>query len=148
MKKRNRIRNVQFFSYLGNGIVLAIGILKKKYRNNVTNCYIMNLAITDLLFLLLSVPFTIYLAVRNVWIFGEFLCKMHIYLAHVRKSLYFIAFDSLISISLGSTASYMLYISRNEYRSIFECCSWNKLSTISKAEICIYYLYTYLDRFD
>jgi predicted membrane-bound dolichyl-phosphate-mannose-protein mannosyltransferase len=64
-------------------IVLSIGIVKRRYQKNVTNCYIMNLAITDLLFLLFSVPLTIYLGVRNVWIFGEFICKIHIYLAHV-----------------------------------------------------------------
>ncbi|CAF2396929.1 unnamed protein product [Rotaria sp. Silwood2] len=67
----------------GNALVLFVGICKRNYQNNVTNCYIMNLAITDLLFLLISVPLTGYLAIKNVWIFGEFICKMHIYLAHV-----------------------------------------------------------------
>lgn len=69
--------------FLGNAFVLAVGFLNKKYQKNVTNCYIMNLAITDFLFLLFSVPLTIYLAITNVWMFGEFICKMHIYLAHV-----------------------------------------------------------------
>ncbi|UJR27972.1 hypothetical protein I4U23_009230 [Adineta vaga] len=68
---------------IGNTIILGIGILRRNYQNNVSNCYIMNLAITDLLFLLISVPLTTYLSVKNVWIFGEFMCKMHIYLAHV-----------------------------------------------------------------
>ncbi|CAF3657737.1 unnamed protein product [Rotaria sordida] len=67
----------------GNVIVLFVGILRRSYQNNVTNCYIMNLAITDFLFLLISVPLTSYLAIKKVWIFGEFICKMHIYLAHV-----------------------------------------------------------------
>lgn len=68
---------------IGNGIVLIVGIYKRKYRNNVTNCYIMNLSVTDFLFLLISVPLTTYLGLKKIWIFGEFLCKMHIYLAHV-----------------------------------------------------------------
>jgi hypothetical protein len=68
---------------LGNAIVLIVGICKRRYQKNVTNCYIMNLAITDLLFLLFSVPLTIYLATRPIWIFGEFICKINIYLAHV-----------------------------------------------------------------
>ncbi|CAF0823129.1 unnamed protein product [Rotaria sp. Silwood1] len=67
----------------GNAIVLVVGIVKRNYQNNVTNCYIMNLAITDFLFLLISVPLTGYLAIKKIWIFGEFICKMHIYLAHV-----------------------------------------------------------------
>jgi hypothetical protein len=43
----------------------------------------MNLAVNDFLFLLISVPFTAYLGVIKTWVFGDFVCKMHIYLAHV-----------------------------------------------------------------
>lgn len=68
---------------IGNGIVLFIGIVKRRYQNNVTNCFIMNLALNDFLFLFLSVPLTTYLGLRKIWIFGDFICKMHIYLAHV-----------------------------------------------------------------
>ena len=68
---------------LGNAIVLVIGVVKRRYQNNVTSCYIMNLAVNDFLFLLTSVPLTAYLGVTKIWIFGEFICKMHIYLAHV-----------------------------------------------------------------
>ncbi|CAF0860088.1 unnamed protein product [Adineta steineri] len=68
---------------LGNTIVIGVGILKRKYQNNVTNCYIINLAITDLLFLLVSVPLTTYLSMQKAWIFGEFLCKIPFYFAYV-----------------------------------------------------------------
>ncbi|CAF0723082.1 unnamed protein product [Adineta ricciae] len=68
---------------LGNAVVLGVGIYKQKYRKNVTNCFIMNLAVTDLFFLLTSVPLTSYLGLSKLWIFGEFICKMNIYLAHV-----------------------------------------------------------------
>ena len=83
--KNNERGSLFFFqnNLSGNAIILGIGISKRKYQKNVTNCFIMNLAITDLLFLLISVPLTMYLAISNVWIFGEFMCKMHIYLAHV-----------------------------------------------------------------
>lgn len=67
----------------GNAIVLCVGIFKRKYQNNVTNCYILNLALNDLLFLLISVPLTAYLGVNPTWIFGGFVCKMQIYLAYV-----------------------------------------------------------------
>jgi hypothetical protein len=68
---------------IGNVIVLIIGVIRRRYQNNVTNCYIMNLAVNDFLFLLISVPLTTYLGATKTWIFGEFICKMHIYLAHV-----------------------------------------------------------------
>ena len=56
---------------------------RQNYRF-VTNCYIINLAITDLLFLLISVPLTTYLGLTNTWILDGFVsCRIHIYFAHV-----------------------------------------------------------------
>jgi hypothetical protein len=79
----------------------------------------MNLAITDLLFLLFSVPLTIYLGIRKFWIFGEFMCKTHIYIAHVCYIL-LTKYRLTTRNSLGSITSDLLYISCYEYRSIFE----------------------------
>jgi hypothetical protein len=70
-------------SWLGNATVLVVGLVKRRYRKNVINCYIMNLAITDLLFLLTSVPLTMYVGANMSWIFGDVVCKIRIYLAHV-----------------------------------------------------------------
>jgi hypothetical protein len=69
---------------LGNGIVLLVGICKRKYQNNVTHCYIMNLAVTDLFYLLIAAPFTIYLDMSGPWTFSELFCRINFYLAHVR----------------------------------------------------------------
>ena len=76
-------------SWLGNGTVLVVGVVKRRYRKNVIHCYIMNLAITDLLFLLTSVPLTLYMGARSSWIFGEVVCKIHIYLAHVGDQVHY-----------------------------------------------------------
>lgn len=73
----------RFSFFLGNGIVLAVGFYKRKYKKNVTNCFIMNLSLTDFLFLLISVPLTSYLGMSKKWIFGNFICKINIYLAYV-----------------------------------------------------------------
>src|SRR5271170_2422856 len=68
---------------IGNLIVLIVAFRKQNYRF-VTNCYIINLATTDLLFLLISVPLTTYLGLTNTWILNGFVsCRVHIYLAHV-----------------------------------------------------------------
>jgi hypothetical protein len=76
-------RNLFFFYILGNLIVLIVAFRKQNYRF-VTNCYIINLAITDLLFLLISVPLTTYLGLTNTWILdGLVSCRVHIYFAHV-----------------------------------------------------------------
>ncbi|UJR07598.1 hypothetical protein I4U23_011885 [Adineta vaga] len=68
---------------IGNSIVLIVAFWKQKYTS-VTNCYIINLAITDLLFLLISVPLTTYLGLTNKWILNGLLsCRVHVYLAYV-----------------------------------------------------------------
>ena len=74
----------------------------------------MNLAITDLLFLLISVPLTAYLGLKKAWIFGEFLCKMHIYLAHVCTKFIEDISEQFFAY-LGISPSYLLHISYDEY---------------------------------
>ena len=66
----------------GNSMVIYVAIRKKTYRN-VTNCHVINLAIADLLFLALSIPYTIYLGVRNTYPFGNIACLIYTYLAYV-----------------------------------------------------------------
>lgn len=73
-------------SYLGNGLVLFI-IYKYEKLNTVTNVFLLNLVLSNLLFAL-SLPFW---AVYHLseWIFGEALCK-------IVSSAYFIGFYSSI----------------------------------------------------
>ncbi|UJR20905.1 hypothetical protein I4U23_024014 [Adineta vaga] len=67
---------------LGNSAVIFVAIRKYKYRN-VTNCYVINLALADLLFLIVSIPPTTYLGLVNNYPFSEIVCKIHTYLAYV-----------------------------------------------------------------
>ncbi|CAF0733839.1 unnamed protein product [Rotaria sordida] len=69
------------FGFIGNSMVIYVAIRKKNYRN-VTNCYVINLAIADLLFLTLSIPYTTYLGVKNSYPFGNIVCKIYTYLAY------------------------------------------------------------------
>jgi hypothetical protein len=109
-----------FYLDLGNAIVLTVGIFKRKYQNNVTNCYILNLSLTDFLFLLISVPLTTYLGIEKTWIFGQFLCKMHIYLAHVCLLLAHLdLMQSCVFVCLGISSCDLLYFSCDEHRSLF-----------------------------
>jgi len=81
----NKLDNSIYFScfiILGNSTVIYVAIRKKNYRN-VTNCYVINLAIADLLFLTLSIPYTAYMGVKNAFPFGVTVCKIYTYLAYV-----------------------------------------------------------------
>ncbi len=81
MQKIKLIRNF-YIQILGNSAVIYVGIRKKKYRN-VTNCYVINLALADLLFLTLSIPYTTYLGLVNTYPFGDTICKIYMYLTYV-----------------------------------------------------------------
>ena len=72
------------FHLTGNSAVIFVAVRKKKYCN-VTNCYVVNLAIADLLFLTVSIPYTTYLGLVNAHPFGDTVCKIYTYLAYVRS---------------------------------------------------------------
>ncbi|CAF2109975.1 unnamed protein product [Rotaria magnacalcarata] len=67
---------------LGNSMVIYVAIRKKKYRN-VTNCYVINLAVADLLFLTVAIPYTTYLGLVKDYTFGETICKIYMSLSYV-----------------------------------------------------------------
>ena len=66
---------------IGNGLVIYT--LSKNGEITATNCYIVNLAIADLTFLLIVVPFTTASYAIPNWIFGDFMCKTATYMVYV-----------------------------------------------------------------
>ncbi|XP_062980138.1 C-C chemokine receptor type 2-like isoform X2 [Elgaria multicarinata webbii] len=64
---------VLIFGLLGNALVVMILILYKKLKS-MTDIYLLNLAISDLLFIF-SLPFWAYSA-ADEWVFGEPMCKI------------------------------------------------------------------------
>ena len=51
-------------------------VCRKKSMQSVTNLFIMNLALSDILMCLLAVPFTPISFFQEYWILGEFLCHL------------------------------------------------------------------------
>jgi len=68
--------------FLGNMLVILVITLNKKMRSS-TNLLILNLAVADLSFLLICVPFTAYKYTHPVWIFGNAWCKITNYFSYV-----------------------------------------------------------------
>ncbi len=60
---------------IGNSLVFLTILLKKQMRST-TNILILNLAIAELLFILLCVPFTGLNYVLSVWHFGDKICRI------------------------------------------------------------------------
>jgi hypothetical protein len=71
---------------IGNGLIIFIAIKYKKL-NDMMNCYIFNLAITDILFSLFCIPFTTFLHLSDDWLFGNVLCKLSHFFARVSLKL-------------------------------------------------------------
>uniref|UniRef100_A0A8D0BUH8 G-protein coupled receptors family 1 profile domain-containing protein n=1 Tax=Salvator merianae TaxID=96440 RepID=A0A8D0BUH8_SALMN len=64
---------VLIFGLLGNALVVLILVKYKKFRS-MTDIYLLNLCISDLLFIF-SLPFWAYYAAHE-WIFGDVMCKL------------------------------------------------------------------------
>lgn len=59
---------------VGNSLVVYV-IFRNGAMKTVTNLYLMNLAVADLLFLTCCVPFTVCIYILPYWPFGDFMCK-------------------------------------------------------------------------
>ena len=70
----------------GNGIVVYV--MTKFAEKNSINCYIINLACSDLTFVIIVVPFTMMHYALPQWIFGQAMCKIHMYMIYVSIPIY------------------------------------------------------------
>ncbi|VIO92218.1 Uncharacterized protein BM_BM6455 [Brugia malayi] len=69
-------------SVIGNAVVVAV-ILQQHSMRSVTNIYLLNLAISDLMLSVICMPPTLISSVIYCWIFGDLLCKLFAYLQPV-----------------------------------------------------------------
>ncbi|ELT90105.1 hypothetical protein CAPTEDRAFT_147802 [Capitella teleta] len=73
---------VFLLAVIGNVMVMLV-ILTNRSMRNVTNYFLLNLAVADLLVSFVCMPLTVGELVYRVWIYGQFLCKVTIYLQGV-----------------------------------------------------------------
>ena len=72
---------------LGNALVVFV-VAQNRAMKTVTNCFIANLALSDILLCVLAVPFTPLYFFLKEWIFGEILCHL-------------VAYSQVIAFALG-----------------------------------------------
>lgn len=70
-----------FIGLIGNGLVIYV-VLRFAKMKTVTNLYILNLAISDALFLM-SLPFLITTSILHYWTFGAAMCKIFFVLVSI-----------------------------------------------------------------
>lgn len=85
-----------FFAVVGNALVMVTLVQNKRMRT-VTNVFLINLAVSDLLLGVFCMPFTLVGSLLRNFVFGEIMCKCIPYLQAVSVS---VSVWTLVSISL------------------------------------------------
>jgi len=73
---------VAVLGFIGNVLVISVVLSNSRMRNT-TNALIINLAIADLLFIVICVPFTAVSFATSLWPFGSLWCKTYNYAINV-----------------------------------------------------------------
>ena len=60
---------------IGNFLVIFVVILNRELQTTI-NIYLLNLALTDLIFLQ-SIPFAVITLIKQNWVFNSFICKTY-----------------------------------------------------------------------
>uniref|UniRef100_A0AAV2MC81 G-protein coupled receptors family 1 profile domain-containing protein n=1 Tax=Knipowitschia caucasica TaxID=637954 RepID=A0AAV2MC81_KNICA len=60
---------------MGNGLVACV-LLNSLHRSNLTDLCLLNLAVSDLLFLLTLPLYVLYVAASFSWVIGDFMCHI------------------------------------------------------------------------
>ncbi|XP_068035450.1 gastrin/cholecystokinin type B receptor isoform X1 [Anomalospiza imberbis] len=80
----------------GNALVVAVLALNRRLRT-VTNCFLLSLALSDLLLALCCMPFTLLPGLMGAFIFGDVVCKLVAYLMGVSVA---VSTFSLVAIAI------------------------------------------------
>ncbi|XP_036404826.1 type-2 angiotensin II receptor-like isoform X2 [Megalops cyprinoides] len=111
--------------FVGNGLVVLV-LCQKASRRTVANIYILNLALSDLLFLL-SLPFwAVYYSYDYNWVFGSFMCKLcgSLLTLNLYASIFFITCMS-VDRYLAIVHPFQLQSRRNLCQArLFSCAVW------------------------
>ena len=70
---------VLFIVGLVGNFLVCYAVIKNSQMRTVTNLFIMNLAIADLMVILICLPPTLLVDVSETWFFGEVMCKIFLY---------------------------------------------------------------------
>ena len=65
---------------VGNALVIIVVLADKKMRRSVTNLFIVNLAVSDFLILVVGVPDIVQFVLNRGWLLGAVLCRLNRYI--------------------------------------------------------------------
>ncbi|XP_046739072.1 RYamide receptor-like [Diprion similis] len=100
-------------------ILVIVVVLKYHYMRSVTNYFLVNLSVADLLVTTICMPIAVSQAVTMIWVYGEIMCKLFFYLQGVAVA------ASVFTITAMSIDRYLAIRSPIAFRRVF-----NRRSTI------------------
>lgn len=109
---------ILFLAVTGNGLVIVTLIQNKKMRT-VTNVFLLNLSISDLLLAVFCMPFTLIPALLKTFIFGETVCVLIRYLQGVSVS---VSCFTLVAISLERYFAVCRPLQSRTWRTLSHAC--------------------------
>jgi len=100
---------VMVFGLIGNGLAISV-VLYNPSMKTASNIFILNLALSDFLFLL-SLPLTVTFTLERQWIFGPVLCKIHLGLFGINQfsgvyTLLLMSIDRYVAVCQNSLQKY------------------------------------------
>lgn len=94
---RNRVYSTSYsfitvIGLLGNGLVLVV-LIRSRRRSSPFHVYMMNLAVSDLLCVMMLPLRVLYYVHKGQWVYGDFVCRVSSYILYVNLycSIYFMA---------------------------------------------------------
>ncbi|XP_015602063.1 orexin receptor type 1 isoform X2 [Cephus cinctus] len=100
-------------------ILVIVVVFKYHYMRSVTNYFVVNLSVADLLVTMICMPMAVSQAVSITWVYGEIMCKLFFYLQGVAVA------ASVFTITAMSIDRYLAIRSPIAFRRVF-----NRRSTI------------------
>ena len=97
---------------VGNSLV-CLAFYRKPSLRTVTNYFVLSLAITDLSMAVLVMPLSVISTIANIWVTGEFSCKLNHYLVNILSG------ASLLTIALITINRYYCVVKADRYLKAF-----------------------------
>ena len=106
---KNILNSFAFIIGIIGNVIVILAISVNKGLRSTTHIYLLNLSISDFIYLL-SIPFTIITSIKQDWIFNTFICKVFWLLQGVNQ------FTSVAFVSVLSVDRYFKKISKFSIR--------------------------------
>ncbi|XP_015790997.1 orexin receptor type 1 isoform X2 [Tetranychus urticae] len=80
------LHTLVFIIGLTGNALICLFVYRNRHLRNVTNYFIVNLAVADFLVILICLPPTVLWDITNTWFFGDLMCKLVVYFQFVSVS--------------------------------------------------------------